>query len=483
MAFTSEGEHKQEPSLLLSVLPVLFLVALLLLNVFLFGDDSTGGPHQIALLLAAAFAAALGHFVLKQDYRLMEGQAIGAIALALQAMLILLVVGALIGLWIMAGIVPTMVYYGLVLIHPAVFLPVACAACAVVSVAIGSSWSTMGTVGVALIGIGNALGLPEPMVAGAIVSGAYFGDKLSPLSETTNLAPAVAGTELFTHIRHMLYTTVPALALSLVAYGVLGLWYRPETQDLTQVREALVIIRQHFSIGVHTLATPILVFFLVMRRMPALPALLIGVLLGALQAVIFQGQSFGSGGYSALIVTAHSGFVSETGNETIDALFSKGGMLNMLPTVLLIVMAMTFGGVMEATGMLRRIASAILHLVRGAGSLVGATISACILFNLTASDQYLAIVVPGRMFREAYRRYRLPPKTLSRALEDGGTVTSVLVPWNTCGAFAASVLGVRTFSYAPWAFFNILCPLIGAFLAGMHLTLAREVEEEGASGG
>ncbi len=472
------------PPLWLSLVPVAFLVALLVTNVLVFGDSATGGPNQLALFLAAAFAGGVGHFVLRIPYRDLEVRAIKSINLAMQANIILLVVGTLIGIWIMAGVVPTLIYYGVKLINPAVFLMVACAACAIVSITIGSSWTTMGTVGVALIGIGETLGLPLGMVAGAIVSGAYFGDKLSPLSETTNLAPAVAGSELFAHVRHMLYTTVPAILIAFMGYGLIGLFYTPDNYDPSFVLEVTRAIEDHFRIGLHTLIAPVIVLVLIVLKTPAIPALLIGALSGAAEALLFQPQLFAPAegeahfraAYAAILTTAYDGFSIQTGNALIDNLFSRGGMAGMLSTVLLIIMAMLFGGAMEATGMLRRIAVSILQLVRGAGSLVGATIGTCIVFNLTASDQYLAIVVPGRMFRDAYEKRGLDYKNLSRALEDGGTVTSVLIPWNTCGAFAGSVLTVNAAAYLPFAFFNLLCPVISIFLAAMNLTIAKTME-------
>ncbi|MBI2421986.1 MAG: Na+/H+ antiporter NhaC [Candidatus Hydrogenedentes bacterium] len=470
----------QRPGLALSVIPVIVLMSFLIVNVRTFGDSATAGPNQLALFLAAALAACIGHFVLKLEYKTLELRAIHSIGLAMQANLILLVVGALIGLWIQAGIVPTLVYYGVKLLHPTSFLAVACGSCCMISLAVGSSWSTMGTLGVALITIGAALGIPTPMVAGAIVSGAYFGDKLSPLSDTTNLAPAIAGTDLFTHVRHMLYTTIPAISLALLGYALLGFAYGGKTYDPALVLEVQEVLLSHFSIGIHTLIAPAVVLVLVLRKMPALPALTVGALLGAAEALLFQSGNTTQGMtgiYTTLITTAHSGYTLESGNAIIDDLLSKGGMLGMLNTVLLIIMAMLFGGMMEATGMLRRIAASILSLVRGTGSLIGATIGTCIFFNITAAEQYLAIVVPGRMYREAYEEYGLDPRNLSRALEDGGTVTSVLVPWNTCGAYASSVLGVATFDYLPWCFFNLCSPVISTFMAAMHWAIKMKAED------
>lgn len=481
---------RKEPSLGLSLLPCGVLMALLILNVRLFQDDSSSGPNQIALLLSAMFAGGIGHFVLKMDYREFEKRAIRSIVLAMEAMIILLVVGCLIGLWIFSGVVPTMVYYGIQVLSPSVFLVVTCVLCAIVSLAIGSSWSTMGTVGIALIGIGQALGFPVSLVAGAIISGAYFGDKMSPLSDTTNLAPAVAGTNLFIHIRHMFYTTIPAYTITLLIFGCIGLFYQPGAYNAATVDALTNALAVEFNVHPLLLAVPALVILLAARRMPAIPALVIGAVLGALTGVIFQPQQLtgdlaagaAAQAYMRVLDIAYNGFVMDTGNEVMDALLSRGGMVNMFFTITLIISAMLFGGIMEATGMLTRIARAILSKVRGAGSLLGATIGSCILFNVFAAEQYLSIIIPGRMFRPAYVQQDLAPRNLSRALEDGGTVTSVLVPWNTCGAFAASVLAVPTLSYLPFCFFNLLCPLVSSVMAGMHLAIVRGASADNPPG-
>jgi NhaC family Na+:H+ antiporter len=477
-----------KPSLGLSLLPPAFLLALLTANVALFRDAASSGPNQIALLLTAMFCGLLGRTVLRMPYREFELRAIRSIVLAMEALIILLIVGALIGLWILSGIVPTMIFYGIQVIHPIVFPVVACLVCSVVSLAIGSSWSTMGTVGVALVGIGGALGFPLGLVAGAVVSGAYFGDKMSPLSDTTNLAPAAAGSELFIHIRNMVYTTAPAYAITVFAFTVIGFFFTPGEYHADQVQGILDSLSGQFNIHAYLLLVPVIVIVLASRKMPAIPALVIGGLLGAACAVVFQPQRLLNedgvlsitSAYGAILDTAYGGFSLESGNAAVDGLLSRGGMTNMFATVSLIIAAMLFGGMMEATGMLPRIAEAILRYVRGAGSLVAATLGTCITFNILAAEQYLAIVVPGRMFRPAYKQYGLDPRNLSRALEDAGTVTSVLVPWNTCGAFAASVLGVSTLTYLPFAFFNLLCPIVAVTLAAMHKGIVMDTRSEEA---
>jgi len=479
----------KKPGLALSLSPVLVLIALLVVNILVFKDDATGGANQLALFISGLFASLLGVFVLKIGYKDIEGKIISQITLSLQACLILLVVGSLIGTWILSGIVPAMIYYGLQIINPTVFLPVACIVCAIVSLATGSSWSTTGTIGIALIGIGATLNVPAPMVCGAVISGAYFGDKMSPLSDTTNLAPAMAGTDLFTHIRHMVYTSGPAIILSLIGFTVLGFTIGSGEATIESIATITTIVKQHFNIGVHLFIAPVIVLVLVSKKVSALPALCIGVFAGALTTVIFQQELLATmiGGeltiksiYKEIVAVAYGGFKISSGNSVIDSLFNRGGMYSMLNTVWLIVMAMFFGGALEATGMLDVLAKSVLRLVSGTGSLIGATLGSCLVLNATASDQYLAIVVPGRMFKNAYDEYGLHPKNLSRSLEDAGTVTSVLIPWNSGGAYHAGILGVATLSYLPFCFFNILSPIISLFLASMNWTIERKLDEANA---
>ena len=475
------SEH-QEPSIILCIIPIGILIALMVFNVLLFKDNATFGPNQIALGLAALVAGLIGTLVLKIPYRFLEGQVIKSIGMALQAVLILFVVGSLISIWIMSGIVPLMIYYGLDIINPNVFLFVSCIVSCIVSLCTGSSWSTSGTIGIALIAIGQTFNVPVGMVAGAVISGAYFGDKMSPLSDTTNLAPAMAGTDLFTHIRHMVYSSGPAIGLALIGFLLLGFFYQGDSLSGDAIAEVQSVIQANFNLNLLLLVVPLLVVTMVALRVPALPALVFGVLLGCLAALIFQGNLMTTmldgrltlgGAYGLLVEVAADGFSIETGNEVIDSLFSRGGMSSMLNTVWLILTAMLFGGMLEACGMLQKLANTILAGAHGAGSLVGATVATCLFMNATASDQYIAIVVPARMFRSAYLKYGLHPKNLSRAVEDAGTVTSVLIPWNSGGAFHSGVLGVPTLSYLPFCFFNILSPLVSIFLGAMNLTITR----------
>ncbi|MBY0517276.1 MAG: Na+/H+ antiporter NhaC [Bacteriovoracaceae bacterium] len=468
-----QNDYKK-PGLGLSLIPLLFLIVLLALNIYLFKDGATSGPNQLALLAAASLAAIIGLTVLKIDYKTMEEKVIHSIGLSMQAVLILLVVGMLIGLWILSGVVPSMIYYGIQIVNPSWFLPITCIICAVVSLATGSSWSTGGTVGIALMGIGKAIGMPEEMVAGAIISGAYFGDKLSPLSDTTNLAPAMAGTDLFTHVRYMLYTTVPSMIIALILFTIVGLNYSSQTLDMSSVEEITTALKSNFWISPVAFLLPAFVIILVAKKVPALPALFLGAIAGAFLALFTQqdlysrlsGEAFTFlGAWKKTIEIGYGGFKIETGVATMDSLLSRGGMSSMLNTVWLIMMAMMFGGVMEMSGMLGKIAETILKLVTGTASLITATIASCITINITAADQYLAIVVPGRMFRNAYEKADLAPENLSRSLEDAGTLTSVLVPWNTCGAYFSGVLGIATLSYLPYCFFNLVNPIVAIVIA------------------
>lgn len=459
------------PSIFEALFPVIILVILLILNVQVFGDNATAGPNQLALLISGFFVCLMGITIRKISYGDIEDSAINSIKHAMQANLILLCVGSLIGLWILSGVVPTMIYYGIKIINPSFFLPTACIICCFVSLSTGSSWSTGGTVGIALIGVGKALGIPLPMVAGAVISGSYFGDKMSPLSDTTNLAPAMAGTNLFDHIRYMLITTVPAILIAIVLFFIIGLKFNVTNIELEQVQLVLKYLESEFTISPFLFIAPLFVLFMVYKKLPALPSMFLGALAGAILALIFQENLLGENAYKTITMVAADGFKSATGNDFVDSLLSRGGMSSMLSTVWLIITAMFFGGVMEACGYLQRLAQALLSLVSGTGSLAASAISSCVFLNLTASDQYLSIVVSGRMFRTAFRDYKLHPVNLSRCLEDGGTVTSVLVPWNSGGAYFSSILGVPTIAYLPYCFFNIISPLISIFVSSMKIKI------------
>jgi len=463
----------EKPSLLQSFIPIIFLIIALFINVRIFGDASLDGSNQIILMLSAGVASLVALRLGIKWNEIREG-IVHSISSAMASMIILLLIGTLAGTWLLSGIVPAMIYYGLQILNPTIFLFAACVVCAIVSVATGSSWTTSATVGIALVGIGKALGLPLGMVAGAIISGAYFGDKLSPLSDTTNLAPAMAGTDLFTHIRYMLYTTIPSISISLVLFLILGFMYGGNT-EISDTQVILDAIVSKYNINFFLFVVPIIMVILIAKKMPAIPAITIGGLLGAVFALIFQPnlvQEVAQFGDTALekgfvgIMTSMYGDISiATGNAIVDDLLTSGGMYGMLGTVWLILSAMIFGGVMEKSGMLKRIAEGVISGINSAGALVATTAGTCIFFNITASDQYLAIVVPGRMYADVYKDKGLAPENLSRTLEDSGTVTSALIPWNTCGAFHSNVLGVSTFAYFPFAFFNLISPFMTVIFA------------------
>ena len=457
---------KKNPYLIAS-LPILFLVILLAYNVYIYGDDSLGGANQLALLFSAAVASIVGIMYGNNWKSIIEGIS-KSIKSVTPAIIILLLIGALAGTWLISGIVPTMIYYGLQILSPEIFLFATAIITAIVSLATGSSWSTIATIGIALLGIGQALGLPTGLIGGAIISGAYFGDKMSPLSDTTNLAPAMAGTDLFTHIKYMMYTTIPSFSIALIIFLVLG--FNTEVTDVQNVDGILETLNNSFNITPWLFLVPVLVIFLIIKKVPAIPSLLMGVLLGGVFAILFQTDvllqitgesSLNFSTYYKSVINAMSSDVAiETGDKQINDLLSTSGMYGMLNTIWLIICAMIFGGVMEVTGLLKRLSEPIINYASSTGGLVATTTGTCIFFNITASDQYLSIVVPGRMFSDAYKEKGLAPENLSRTLEDSGTVTSVLVPWNTCGATQSAVLGVATFVYLPYCFFNIISPIM-----------------------
>jgi len=450
-----------------ALVPVFLMILFLGVNVIVF----KGSPH-IPLIFGTIIASLMGLY-LGYSWKQIEAGIVHGITVALQACLILLVIGMLIGTWIISGIVPTMIWYGLKLISPSVFLVTSCLICSLVSLATGSSWSTAGTVGIALIGIGQGLGVPLPMVAGAIISGSYFGDKMSPLSDTTNLAPAVAGSNMFDHIRHMIYTTGPNYVITLILYTFLGFRYAKRGLNLDAINEILNVINNSFQITPLLLLPAVLVIMMVIFKLPALPSLLGGALLGVLAAVLVQHSPL-----SEVLDAAQNGYVSQTGLGSVDELLSRGGMESMLSTVALILCALAFGGAMERTGMLAVIAGSILKMAKNTGQLVTSTVFTCITMNIIAPDQYLSIVVPGRMYKDAFDKAGLEPKNLSRCLEDGGTLSSSLVPWNTGGAYMWVTLGVYPLAYLPFAFLNLLNPMISVFYGFTGITMTRQKDKQ-----
>ena len=473
---------KNQISLTTALVPLLFLVVLLSYNVIVYGDDALNGSNQFILLIGGAIAAIIG-FKRKISYDSMLEKIADNLKSVTGALLILLFVGALSGTWLISGIIPAMIYYGLQILHPSIFLPACIVICAIISISTGSSWTTSATVGIALIGIGSVLKIPLGMVAGAIISGAYFGDKLSPLSDTTNLAPAMAGGELFDHIKYMTYTTVPSILFTLIVFSILNLTQNynvlPDTGDL------LGAIREKFTINFWLFLVPITVIILIVKKTPPLVALLVGTLMGALFAIFFQPQILlditGSKtlnskiAYKAILDAISVSTQVNTSNAILNDLFISGGMKGMLDTIWLIICAMVFGGVMDAIGALKVISNALLSWAKNTFQLFASTVASCLAINLTASDQYLSIVIPGKMFSKAYEERNLAPENLSRTLEDSGTVTSVLIPWNTCGAYQSGVLGVSVLEYFFFAIFNWLSPLMTLIYAGLSIRIAKKI--------
>jgi NhaC family Na+:H+ antiporter len=464
---------EKQPSFLDAAIPLVVLIVLLSASVYLFADNSSYGPNQIALFMATAVAVVIG---LKNGYRwsVIEKAMVKGISLSLGAVLILLSVGALIGTWMLSGTVPTLIYYGLQILSPSWFYAASCLLCGIVAMSIGSSWTTAATIGVALIGVAAGLGLSAAITAGAIVSGAYFGDKISPLSETTNLAPAVAGADLFEHIRHMLWTTVPSFALALLLFTIIGFSSDVST-DFARIEQISVVLQQNFSISFLSLIPLFMLLAMAVKKVPAFPTVFIGALLGAIWALLFQQdliakmvgteQSYAIGAVKLIWHTFHAGFSIETGNASLNDLLSGGGMASMLNTVWLVFCAMMFGATIEKIGLLRKFVQSILHFAKSTGSLITSTIVTCFATNVLTADQYMSIVMPGRMFKEEYERRGLAPVNLSRTLEDGGTITSPLIPWNTCGAYMHSVLQVSPLDYAMYAFFNLINPVLAIIYA------------------
>ena len=469
---------KKELSLGVALLPIIILVLLLSYNVLIYGDDALGGSNQFILLIGGAIAGIIGFFY-KVKYDTMLEKIAENLQSVTGALLILLFVGALAGTWLISGIIPAMIYYGLQILHPSIFLPACIIICAIISLATGSSWSTSATVGIALIGIGKVLGIPIGMVAGAVISGAYFGDKLSPLSDTTNLAPAMAGGELFSHIRYMSLTTIPSIVITLVVFLILSL-----TQETTGQADTLTLmaaIKEKFTINGWLFLVPATVILLIVKKSPPLIALLVGTLMGGIFALLFQSDIL-------LEITQSSTLTSEvayraimdaisvsteitTSNALLNDLFTSGGMEGMLGTIWLIICAMVFGGIMDAIGALERISNALLNWAQTTFQLFASTVASCLAINLTASDQYLSIVIPGKMFAKAYKDRKLAPENLSRTLEDSGTVTSVLIPWNTCGAYQSGVLGVGVGEYFIYAIFNWISPFMTLLYAAFDIKI------------
>lgn len=463
------SREKKEATLGISVIPVLVLVVVLSVSIIKFKADA-----HIPILVGAAVAGLIAVFKLGYKWEEIEKGIIESIGSVMQSILILAIIGMLIGSWIAGGIVPTLIYYGLQILSPTFFLVTALFLSSIVAIATGSSWTTAGTVGVALIGIAQGLGIPVPLAAGCIVSGAYFGDKMSPLSDTTNLAPAMAGSTLFDHIKHMAYTTGLSYGITAVIFIVIGFGFRGKELNTTEIQGILDAIKSVYIIKPAFLLVPVVTIAAVALKIPAIPGLIIGVVLGGV-CMVLQGADLG-----IILDVVQNGVIAQSGHEMVDALLSGGGMQSMMGTISLIMCALTFGGILETTGMMACIAKKLLDRAKSTGSLILVTLVSCMFVNVLCADQYLGIALPGKMFKDEYAERGLAPRNLSRCLEDSGTVTSALVPWNTCGATMAAFLGVSTFAYAPFAFFNILSPIVSAIYGYIGFSIMT-IDEDPAS--
>lgn len=477
------AQNKASMSLSLALFPVIALIGALSWNVYVYGDDGLAGSIQMIILLVAGLTAAIGLYR-GVAWSVQQEKVVSTIGDAMPSILILLLVGALASIWLLSGTVPVLVYYGIKLLNPTFFLVACCIACAMTSVVSGSSWSTAATIGVAMVGIGRALGIPDGLIGGAIISGSYFGDKISPLSDTTNLAAAVTKTPLFDHIRYLLFTTGPSMLISLVLFTIIG--FNLDTSVASaNADNVLAAIDSTFNITLWLLLPAVVTLGLIIKRVDAIPALFAGILAGLICVLVFQ-QDLLAGllpslieqgktqpTYQILMETLYIGISIQTSEPLLNELFSTGGMYGMLGTVWLIIAAMTFGGVMDACGMLNRIMESIKSLATGFFSLVAATTGTCIVTNFSTSDQYIAVAIPGRMYSGLYKDMGYASENLSRTLEDTGTVTSVLIPWNTCGAYHAQVLGIGTFTYLPYCFFNLLSPIMTLIFAWFMIKIKR----------
>lgn len=483
-AETKSASEKRIP-LIVALIPVFVLIGLMGSAVALFGDASAGGPAQIVLLVAAASASIIG-VANGMSWSELEEATVHAIARAVPASLILLAVGALIGTWMMSGTAPAMIYYGLALLNPSFFYPAAMLICAVVSVSIGSSWTTAGTVGLALVGVAKVMGLSPEIAAGAVISGAYFGDKLSPLSDSTNLAAAVVGVDLFTHVRHMLTTTVPALIIASVLFGGISLTAGAHSAPAESIEATRSLLDATYNLGPLTMLPLAVVLILAIKRFPPYPTIAIGALLGGGVAALLQPGlvvdfadkahelPIGAALFKGVWMGLSTGFQSSLGDATLDRLLSRGGMASMLPIIWMVIAALSFGAAMEATGLLQRLTEPLVKHLKGIGSLFAATVVSAITMNILSATQYMAIIIPGRMYLPEYQRRGLKPVNLSRTVEDAGTMTSALVPWTTCGVFMAGTLGVSTLDYLPYAFLNLLNPLLAVLYGFFRIAIVYE---------
>jgi NhaC family Na+:H+ antiporter len=475
----------KKPGLIVSLIPVLVLITIIFIGVKIFGEDVTAGPSQIALLFTSVLSSIIAISYLKVPWEKLEAGMMDHLSKTGSAIFILLMIGALTGSWMISGVVPSMIYYGLKIISPNVFLLIAFLLSGMVSVMAGSSWTTIGTIGVAMLSAGQILGFPAPWLAGAIISGAYFGDKISPLSDTTNLSASVAGVDLYEHVKYMLITTIPGFILTVIFFTAVG-FILPVSNALN-VENQLSIISGTFNISPWLLLVPVFTIILIIKKISPFITLFSSALLGAVVACVAQpdicaqispeGVSRPLSFFYASLKMLSGSVSIETGDTMLNSLTSTKGMAGMLNTVWIILCVVTFGGVMEASGMIKTITEKMMVLMKNTVSLVASTVGTTIFFNMTLSDQYMAILLPGKMFSETYKKMGYETRLLSRTLQDSATVTSVLVPWNTCGVVQSSVLGVATLAYLPYCFFNLITPVITIFIAAIGYRIKRDKKQ------
>ncbi len=475
MEQTQEQEKKTRtasPHPLVSVIPLAVLIALIVLVIHLFPDDALSGASQVALMIATAVCVALGMRIYKMRWKIFEEKIKQTVGEAGVSILILLLIGMMSATWMISGVVPTLIYYGVQVMSPALFLPCACIISSIISVMTGTSWTTIATIGIALMGIGDALGIPSPYTAGAIISGAYFGDKISPMSDTTVLASSIAGADIFVHIRYMLYTTVPSILISLVIYLVIGLCYDSKPVEITQY---LTGLDRGFNISAWTMLVPLYTGWLIYRKVPSLITLLLSSLSACVCALVLQPDVLtkiaeesavtARSLFEGIMVTCYTHTQVDCGVESINSLVATRGMAGMLDTIWLILCAMCFGSCMVASGMLHAITRLLLKSIHSTVSLVCSTVTSGVLLNLVMGDQFLSIIMNASIYKDEYAARGYKPELLSRSTEDSATVTSVLVPWTACGMTQSTVLGIPTIVYLPFCFFNIISPLMSCLVA------------------
>ena len=478
-------KNKKIPSPLLSLLPIVALVIMLAITIYLFGSDALGGGSQICLLIATSICVLIGMAGYKRRWKDFEKAITNNISGIGTALIILLIIGALSGAWMVSGVVPTMIYYGIQVIHPSFFLVSTCLICSIVSVMTGSSWTTIATIGIALMGIGNAQGFDAGWIAGAIISGAYFGDKVSPLSDTTVLAASVTGSPIFTHIRYLMFTTIPSLVITLIIFTIAGLSH--EATNTGHIAEFSQALDNKFHISGWLMIVPIATGIMIAKKVPSLITLFLSTAIATIFAIIFQPQLLmeiaGEAENHALALVKGSMSILfgstnlEAGSAEINELIATRGMSGMMDTIWLIICAMCFGGAMTAGGMLESITSVFTRFAKTCTGLVSSTVASGLFLNITTADQYISIILTGNMFRDIYEKNGYEGRLLGRTTEDAVTVTSPLIPWNTCGMTQATILSVPTFTYLPYCFFNIISPLMSIIVAATGYTIVRKVKK------